>query len=527
VRSGRFYSKCELHTHPVSHILPMDIATCRLKPTGSAEHHPNFDSSGEQPMYMALPQLHKCLQTGVHEAHFHWSHEWERAKQCRNRRDDIMAKPDGWANPLAVVRAKSAADVSGAVKCARRARVDVCARAGAHSFENEGCCPGGVIVDVQDLLEFEYNRREGVVTFGSGFTNGALYYHLHKLGLTFPGGTEGHVGVSGLLLGCGRGMLSQYYGLSCDQIVAVDYVDAEGELRTAAHGSDLLWMAKGAGGNVPAIITAYHSKALEEPSSVHAKYCQIDDHKGERLLRAWSERIGRMSEPAMKMFSHITTFSRVSGWMFDNLCFQCNRFDRRRFYTLVDEVVDAAGGGNCYKFRTTWLEKLLTEPGINAPGNPEALLDNGRWPTDHSNSIMGSWMVPRGLDEGQLYRVIQNAFKEDPPPGGPYTAQLYLYSLTGSKITDVPHLQTAYGGRSAKWVLHWRFFSANNDAVRARHNRFNRDIRMAGLPCKSFYNYIDGDTECHIEPSGMPSKVRWLEAYFSNVPRMQAIKSLP
>ena len=44
--------------------------------------------------------------------------------------------------------------------------------------------------------------------------------------------------------------------------------------------------------------------------------------------------------------------------------------------------------------------------------------------------------------------------------------QLYLYILTGSKITSIKDKETAYGGRNAKWVLHWRFFNANSCARR-------------------------------------------------------------
>jgi len=528
VRSGRFYQKCEIHIMPITHIMPVATATCRVKPKG---RRPTLSlgpdpSSSPAAGYVPPPDLATCLQAAVTEVHFPWSREWERAKQCRNRRDDIMPKPGGWANPLAVVRAKSAADVSGAVKCVGAAEVDSCARAGAHSFENEGCCPGGVIIDVQDLLEFEYNAERQVVTFGSGMTNGAVYYHMHQHKLTFPGGTEGHVGVAGLTLGCGRGMLTQLYGLSCDQIVAIDYVDSEGDMRTAnwATDTDMLWMAKGAGGNLPGIVTAFHSKALREPQEVYGKYCRLDNWKGERILKEWSARIPQLADSSRKMFSHITTFSKVDSWMFDSLCFDCNLYDKNRFHSLINEIVNAAGGGGCYTFTTTWLNKLLAEPGISAVDRPSALLDNGRWPTDHSNSIMGSFMVPNHIDESRVHRVVQHMFKEDPPPGGPYTAQLYIYIMAGDKVNSVQPLDTAYGHRDAKYVLHWRVFSANRADVRERHNQFNRDLSAAGLPCKQYYNYMDGDTKCHVDAAGIPSKARWLDAYFSNVPRMKDIK---
>ncbi len=50
------------------------------------------------------------------------------------------------------------------------------------------------------------------------------------------------------------------------------------------------------------------------------------------------------------------------------------------------------------------------------------------------------------------------------------------------------------------------------------------------LPCKSFYNYLDREMMCTIvdddddeKESNAPSD-KWLEAYFSDEPRMRALK---
>jgi FAD/FMN-containing dehydrogenase len=61
-----------------------------------------------------------------------------------------------------------------------------------------------------------------------------------------------------LTLGGGLGWLAGKFGLSCDNLLSVDLITAEGELRTvsAAENADLFWGVRGGGGNF-GVVTSF------------------------------------------------------------------------------------------------------------------------------------------------------------------------------------------------------------------------------------------------------------------------------
>jgi FAD/FMN-containing dehydrogenase len=70
-------------------------------------------------------------------------------------------------------------------------------------------------------------------------------------GFAVPGGTDSEVGIAGLSLGGGNGWLMGRFGATCDNILSIDVVTAEGKLLTASASEhqDLFWALRGGGGN--------------------------------------------------------------------------------------------------------------------------------------------------------------------------------------------------------------------------------------------------------------------------------------
>src|SRR5690606_7196983 len=92
-------------------------------------------------------------------------------------------------------------------------------------------------------------RRVGQVSGGS------LLGHMDRetmaFGLVTTAGTVSHTGVGGLTLGGGFGRLARKFGLAIDNLLAVDIVGADGQLRHASadENPDLFWGVRGGGGN--------------------------------------------------------------------------------------------------------------------------------------------------------------------------------------------------------------------------------------------------------------------------------------
>ena len=78
-------------------------------------------------------------------------------------------------------------------------------------------------------------------------------------GFATPFGDSASVGLGGLTLGGGIGWLARPHGMTIDNLLAVDLVTADGELRTVTEASDpdLFWALRGGGGNF-GIATRFH-----------------------------------------------------------------------------------------------------------------------------------------------------------------------------------------------------------------------------------------------------------------------------
>jgi FAD/FMN-containing dehydrogenase len=95
-----------------------------------------------------------------------------------------------------------------------------------------------------------------------GATLGDLDRETQLFGLAVPTGVVSMTGVAGLTLHGGAGHLRRKYGLSIDNLLSVDIVTADGELRraSASENEDLFWAVRGAGSNF-GVVTSFEFQA--------------------------------------------------------------------------------------------------------------------------------------------------------------------------------------------------------------------------------------------------------------------------
>src|ERR1700746_2386750 len=88
-------------------------------------------------------------------------------------------------------------------------------------------------------------RAEGGATWGD------FDRETQAFGLATTGGSVSHTGIAGLSLGGGIGWLGGKHGLSCDTLLSVDMVTADGKMLIASvdENPDLFWGVRGGGGN--------------------------------------------------------------------------------------------------------------------------------------------------------------------------------------------------------------------------------------------------------------------------------------
>ncbi|HZO92792.1 MAG TPA: FAD-binding oxidoreductase [Candidatus Baltobacteraceae bacterium] len=161
--------------------------------------------------------------------------------------------------PKNVVFCQKASDVQNAVRWARENAVPLRARSGRHSYEAYSLAPGALIVDVSEMDEISVDPAAKTARIGAGTYCLDLHEQLYGVGLTIPAASGLSVGIAGLALGGGFGVVSRKYGLTCDNVVGVELVDANGDLVTAnaTENPDLYWACRGGGGGNFGIVTSF------------------------------------------------------------------------------------------------------------------------------------------------------------------------------------------------------------------------------------------------------------------------------
>lgn len=194
------------------------------------------------------------------------------------------------ARPAAVLLPETAEQVAAALRYARDRGLPVAVRSGGHGLSGRSSNNGGAVIDLSAMHRVEVlDRRTRRVRVEAGARWARVAETLHRYGLAISSGDHGNVGVGGLATAGGVGWLVRRYGLTIDNIRAVDVVLADGTLVHAdtEHEPDLFWAVRGAGAGA-GIVVAFEIEALELSSVGFAQIVVETDRRG-RTLGQWAE----------------------------------------------------------------------------------------------------------------------------------------------------------------------------------------------------------------------------------------------
>ena len=150
------------------------------------------------------------------------------------------------------------ADVIEAVNFARSHNLLVAVRGGAHSAAGHATCDGGIVIDLTPMKGVRIDPVGRTVHAQAGLTWAEFDRETQAFGLATTGGTVSNTGLAGLTLGGGLGWLMGKHGLTCDNLLSVDVVTADGTFLTASadEHADLFWALRGGGGNF-GVVTSF------------------------------------------------------------------------------------------------------------------------------------------------------------------------------------------------------------------------------------------------------------------------------
>ena len=153
--------------------------------------------------------------------------------------------------PAAIVRPRNPSEVATAIRFARDHDLEITVRSGGHSLAGLTGRAGGLVVDMSAMRGVEVDPERRTARANGGALLGELDVAAQTHGLVCPVGVVGHTGVAGLTLGGGVGRLQRQFGLTIDNLAAVELVTADGRLvRTSeTEEPELFWGIRGAGWN--------------------------------------------------------------------------------------------------------------------------------------------------------------------------------------------------------------------------------------------------------------------------------------
>jgi FAD/FMN-containing dehydrogenase len=190
-------------------------------------------------------------------------------------------------SPAGIAYCAVPGDVSACLAFARKFELKVAARSGGHSYGGWSTT-SGLVIDVSRMSRVKVNAAAGTAAVGAGTLLIDLYDQLAAHGLAVPGGSCPTVGVAGLALGGGVGVVGRKFGLTCDNVVGVQIVTADGVVHDTSAGSDpdLFWACRGGGGGSFGVVTSFTLRTHPVPDLV-LFYLQWPWSAAASVIDAW------------------------------------------------------------------------------------------------------------------------------------------------------------------------------------------------------------------------------------------------
>lgn len=208
--------------------------------------------------------------------------------------------------PALIAQCADVADVIQSVNFARDNHLLLAVRGGGHNGGGLGSCDNGLVIDLGRLKGMRITPTARTARVEGGCVWGDVDHATHAFGMATPTGFISTTGVGGLTLGGGHGYLTRKFGLTIDNLLAVDIVLADGSMTTASsdENPDLFWAVRGGGGNF-GVVTSFLFK-LHPVSTVIGGPMFWDLDRTKEILEFWREFIPTAPEELSGFFAFLT-----------------------------------------------------------------------------------------------------------------------------------------------------------------------------------------------------------------------------
>ena len=377
-------------------------------------------------------------------------------------------------HPALIARCKNSKDVSLAVKFARNHNLLVSIRGGGHNVAGNSVCDDGLMIDLSLMNNVSVDQKKMTAIVGPGCTLGNADLETQKYGLVIPAGIVTSTGVAGLTLGGGFGWLSRKWGLTCDHLISVEVVNAEGEIikANANENSDLFWGLKGGGGNF-GIVSSFEFNLRELGPEITGGLILYKLEDTEKVLSFYNEYIS-------------TSPREVTTVLVYRYCPPAP-FIKEEFHGKPIFAIGALYAGRADKgleifkplksFGSPIGDAIVPKPFVTH----QAMLDAGQ-PKGASYYWKSEYLkeVPQGLSEKFVEQTINTSS----------AASIIAAFQLGGAITDVGEEDTAYSFRNAEFVININTQWQNNSESE-KHINWARKTQQLAAPYSMGSGYIN------------------------------------
>ncbi len=404
--------------------------------------------------------------------------------------------------PGAIARCRGTADVIRAVRFAASNDLGVAVRGGGHNVAGHAVCDGNLMIDLSEMRSVHVDPARRIAIVEGGATWADVDRETQAFGLATPGGLISETGVAGLTLSGGFGYLRGRHGLSIDNLVAADFVIADGGLVRASNteNPELLWALKGGGGNFGVVVRfefALHPIGPEV--QFIAPIYPLEDGPGP--IRAWRGYVQKHDEE----LAMICEFSTVP---------EDEQFPRaywgKKVFTLIGLGLgepDAA-----YKLAKPLRElgTLVTDFSGRMPYCEIQRLFDTQTPFGEKRCYWKSRFLT-DLPDAMIDLAMENAMRAPSP-----NSISSLWNM-GRAVNDVSADATAFGDRSMGWM-----YSVDGVWTNAQDDAAN--ISWARTSWASSERFGHGDRIYLNFPGHDEEKVLTRQAFGDVYPRLVAVK---
>jgi FAD/FMN-containing dehydrogenase len=191
--------------------------------------------------------------------------------------------------PAAVALPESAEEVVAVVRWARSRGLRVAPQGSGHNAAAMGSLAHAVLVKTERMRGVEIDADKRIARVEAGVLWAEVSEAAAEHGLAALAGSSPDVGVVGYSLGGGIGWFARRYGLAANSVLAVELVNADGELvrADACDESELFWALRGGGGSF-GVGTALEFQLYPIPE-VYTGVLFFPIERGKEVLHAWSK----------------------------------------------------------------------------------------------------------------------------------------------------------------------------------------------------------------------------------------------